>query len=414
MLDDLLALLDDNRVHAAAILIGSIVAAFLIQKVVIRVLAHLAGRTQTTLDDLIVRVLERPIFYSVIFAGVAYALHHLEVSAGVHNLTISLLKTFAVVVWTMALFRIGAALLRTISYHARPTSVIQARTLPFFDILVKLLIAASATYLVMLAWHVDITAWLASAGIVGIAVGFAAKDSLANLFAGIFIIADAPYKLGDFIQFEDGLRGRVTDIGIRSTRILTRDDIEINIPNSIIGNAKIVNETGGPYAKERVPVPISVAYGSDVDRVREVLMSTTHGVPHVAEDPKPLIFFNSFGASGLEFAVLIWIEDPALREIVVSDMNFRIYKALAAAKIEIPYSKHDVYIKAFPGLAAEAPSPAPNPAPTTTPTSTPPTQPIEPDPFARTGASTSVVAEPEPAPAPERPKGLSALFRLRN
>src|SRR5690606_36129426 len=125
------------------------------------------------------------------------------------------------------------------------------------------------------------------------------------------------------------------------------DDIEINIPNSIIGNAKIVNETGGPYAKERVPVPISVAYGSDVDRVREVLMSTTIDVPHVAADPKPLIFFNAFGASGLEFSVIIWIEDPALREVVVSDMNFRIYKALAAAKIEIPYSKHDVYIKAF-------------------------------------------------------------------
>lgn len=408
MVDDFLALFEDNRVHAAVVMILSVALAYLVEKVVIRVLAHLAGRTQTTLDDLIVRVLERPIFYSVIFSGVAYALSFLELSAGVRGLTIALLKTFAVVVWTTAIFRIGAALLRTISYHARPTSVIQARTLPFFDILLKLLIAASATYLVMLAWHVDITAWLASAGIVGIAVGFAAKDSLANLFAGIFIIADAPYKLGDFIQFEDGLRGRVTDIGIRSTRILTRDDIEINIPNSIIGNAKIVNETGGPYAKERVPVPISVAYGSDVDRVREVLMSTTIDVPHVAADPKPLIFFNAFGASGLEFSVMIWIEDPALREVVISDMNFRIYKALAAATIEIPYSKHDVYIKAFPGMEREGQGASPGPQAVADP-------PADPGVATGSAAADELTGRGEAyASEPPRPRGFSTLFRPRN
>jgi small-conductance mechanosensitive channel len=245
------------------------------------------------------------------------------------------------------------------SYHARPNSVVQARTLPFFVILTKLIVVGTSIYMGMLAWKTDITAWLASAGIVGIAVGFAAKDSLANFFAGIFIIADAPYKLGDFIQFDDGLRGRVTHIGIRSTRILTRDDIEINIPNSIIGNAKIVNETGGPYAKERVAIPVSVAYGSDVDRVREVLLTTPLGVTYVCEHPAPIVFFQSFGASGLEFEVLCWIEDPAYQENVISDVNFRIYKALARAGIEIPYSKHDVYIKSFPELEPLAPQPPP-------------------------------------------------------
>ena len=104
-----------------------------------------------------------------------------------------------------------------------------------FDMLAKILLFCAAVYLIMLAFALDVTGWLASAGIVGIAVGFAAKDSLANLFAGIFIIADAPYKLGDFIMFEDGMRGRVTEIGLRATRILTRDDIEINIPNQLIG-----------------------------------------------------------------------------------------------------------------------------------------------------------------------------------
>ena len=77
-------------------------------------------------------------------------------------------------------------------------------------------------------------------------MGFAAKDTLANLFAGVFILADAPYKIGDFIVLDGGERGRVTKIGIRTTRILTRDDVEITIPNATIANSKIINESGGP------------------------------------------------------------------------------------------------------------------------------------------------------------------------
>lgn len=351
-------LLEHRFVQALLALTLSIAGAYLLQRLLVRVLAKLAGRTATNLDDIVVAALERPIFYSIILGGTAYSVSLLGLNVKVVAIVTATLKTIAIIVWTNALIRIGTAVLQAMSYHARPTSVVQGRTLPFFVILLKLLLFGTSVYMAMLAWETDITAWLASAGIVGIAVGFAAKDSLANFFAGIFIIADAPYKLGDFIQLDD-LRGRVTHIGIRSTRLLTRDDIEINIPNSVIGNGKIVNETGGPHSKERVAIPISVAYGSDVDRVREVLLKTPVGVPSVCEVPNPLVFFQAFGASGLDFDVLCWVEDPALRENVISAINFKIYKALAQADIEIPYSKHDVFIKAFPGLDPLEPEPAP-------------------------------------------------------
>ncbi|OQW99996.1 MAG: hypothetical protein BWK74_00755 [Desulfobacteraceae bacterium A6] len=95
----------------------------------------------------------------------------------------------------------------------------------------------------------DLTAWVASAGIIGLALSFAAKDTLANLFSGVFILADAPYKIGDFIVLDSGERGEVTNIGIRSTRLLTRSDIEITVPNSIMGNTRIINEAGGRHQK---------------------------------------------------------------------------------------------------------------------------------------------------------------------
>jgi small-conductance mechanosensitive channel len=273
----------------------------------------------------------------------------------------------AILLWTGALIRISTGVLRHLSLSARPTSVLQPRTMPLFDMVAKILIFGAAVYLIMIAWALDVTGWLASAGIVGIAVGFAAKDSLANLFAGIFIIADAPYKIGDVIMFEDGLRGRVTEIGLRATRILTRDDIEINIPNQIIGNSRVVNETGGPHEKERVQVKVSAAYGSDIDLVRQVLLECPRSQPHVCEEPRPHVLFLSFGASGLDFALCVWIHDPARKEDVVDNLNCRVYKAFAAAGLEIPYSKHDVYVKTLPAaLPLEPPRPAADaPAPAT-------------------------------------------------
>ena len=113
---------------------------------------------------------------------------------------------------------------------------------------------------------------MASAGVVGLAVGFAAKDTLSNLIAGVFIMADAQYKINDLIILDSGERGLVTHIGLRSTRLLTRDDIEITVPNAVMGQAKITNETGGPKPQRRLRVPVGVAYGSDIDLVREILL----------------------------------------------------------------------------------------------------------------------------------------------
>ena len=311
MFEEFIQLFDDPRITATAIAIGSIFFAFVIEVVVINALRVLASRTTTSLDDLIVDALQRPLFFSVIFIGVSWAGRALDIDGTARFVLNGVLYTLAVLLWTTASLKIGTAVLRSASRSARPNAVLQLRTVPMFDILLKVFVIIFAAYGVLVSWDINVGAWIASAGVLGVAIGFAAKDSLANLFAGIFIIADAPYKLGDFIQFEDGTRGRVTHIGIRSTRLLTRDDIEINIPNSIIGNAKIVNETGGPYTKERISVPVSVAYGSDVDRVREVLLTTPAGVRHVAADPPPIVFFQAFGASGLEFEVLMWIDDPA-------------------------------------------------------------------------------------------------------
>ncbi len=342
------ALTDDPTLQAVVVLLGSWLLAFLTELTFRNVLSIFVQNTKTQLDDIIVAAVRRPLFLSVLFLGVQDAALLLGPREWIVAVLNSLLLTLSIILWTGALFRIATAVLRHTTAGARPGTVFQPRTMPLFEILAKVLLFGAAVYLAMLAWGLDVTGWLASAGIVGIAVGFAAKDSLANLFAGIFIIADAPFKLGDFIMFEDGLRGRVTDIGLRATRILTRDDIEINIPNQIIGNSRVVNETGGPHEKERVQIKVSTAYGADVDLVRTVLLECAKGVRDVCDEPRPHTLFLAFGASSIDFALCVWIHNPSLKEDVVDALNTRIYKAFAAANLEIPYAKHDIYIKSMP------------------------------------------------------------------
>ena len=293
--------------------------------------------------------MHRPLFITLVVVGVGWSLEPFPLSEGSRYLVSGVLKTITVLIWSGAALRMGSLVLATLARHEARIGFIQPRTLPLFEILVKTVVVGGAVYFAFLSWDVDVTGWLASAGIVGIAVGFAAKDTLANLFAGFFILADAPYKLGDFIVLGTGLRGRVTDIGFRSTRILTRDDIEITVPNAVIANSKIVNESGGPWEKERVRVKVAVAYGSDLDQVREVLMGTTKDFEHICSEPAPRLRFRTFGDSGLHFELMAWIDEPVLRGRVLDKLNTRVYEALNEAGIEIPYSKQDVFIKEMPG-----------------------------------------------------------------
>jgi small-conductance mechanosensitive channel len=226
--------------------------------------------------------------------------------------------------------------------------LVQPSTVPLFDTVSRLVMVGGAVYFVFLAWEIDVTAWLASAGIIGIAISFAAKDTLANLFAGVFILVDAPYKIGDYVILDGGDRGLVTHIGMRSTRLLTRDDVEITIPNSVIGNSKIFNESGGPHEKERIRVQVGVAYGSDVDVVERMLCEIAESHEEVCRDPAPRVRLRSFGESGLDFELLCWVEQPVLRGRMLHELNKDVYKRFAAAGIEIPYPKRDVYVRAMP------------------------------------------------------------------
>ena len=340
--------------RAGVILIAAILVAF-VARFAFRHLVHrLAKSTDTDVDDKIADILKGPLFWSFVFGGFWLAEIPLDLHDRIDQTIKGVMLTLIILMWSVALLRSSKVVLEALSRNVDRFRWIQPKTVPLLDMVAKFLVVGAGIYFICVAWNVPLTSWLASAGIVGIAVGFAAKDTLANLFSGVFILADAPYKVGDFVVLDGGLRGEVQEIGIRSTRILTRDDVQVTVPNAVIGNGRIVNETGGPYDKMRVRVKVSAAYGSDVDQVRDVLLSCTEGAPWLADDPAPRVRFRTFGDSGLDFELLAWIEKPLYRGRVLDELNRRVYKAFIAAGIEIPYPKQDVYVKELPRQAEDA------------------------------------------------------------
>jgi len=309
---------------------------------------QLTKLSKNEVDDQLIEILKRPIFLTLFFLFLSMAIKTIDLSPDLEKGLIRFLASILVLVWMFRGFRILTLLLNTLSKLTHKYEIIQPKTIPLFDLIGKLLLIGLGSYILLLLWGVDPTAWLASAGVIGIAVGFAAKDTLANLFSGFFIIADTPYKVGDYVNLDSGERGMVTQVGMRSTRLLTRDDIEITIPNNIIGNAKIVNETGGRWEKSRVRIPVGVAYGADVRQVCEVLKACAVNHKEVLNEPEPRVRMRSFGASSLDFELLCWINEPVLRGRLRHELFMDVYEALNAAEIEIPFSQHDLYIKEFP------------------------------------------------------------------
>lgn len=332
-------------IAAAFIVLGKIA-----DWIISRTIGKFAKRSKTDIDDRLVNSIHRPIFLSFVLLGLGLATTRMALPEPPEYITLGILKMIAIVVWYDLLRQLTDILVQT-ARRKRSSKLVQTGMLALVHNVIKVVLFALAIYFVFLAWNINVTAWVASAGIVGLALSFAARDTLSNLFAGVSIVVDAPYKSGDFIVLETGERGIVTHIGLRSTRILTRDDVEITIPNGVIGNSKIINEAGGPSQKHRIRIAVGVAYGSDIDRVIATLDKVARDNAEVCGNPEPRVRLRRFGESSLDFELLCWIERPVDRGRLHHDLGCAVYKAFNDNNIQIPFPQRDLHVRTMPDTA---------------------------------------------------------------
>ncbi len=307
-----------------------------------------ATLTVSELDDRIINILHGPIVLTVFLAGIIHAVTMPPVLTSPWDFFFpAATKSVALVAWTIAVLRLFVLLGEHHLQGIVERGKVGADLFLLLKNVVRVIISVSALLWLLSIWKVNLAPLFASAGIAGIAVALAAKDSLANFFGGISIFADRTFKVGDYIIIDDAQRGEVVEIGVRSTRIMTRDDVLITIPNSVLAASKIVNESA-PIPRFRIRVPVGVAYGSDIEQVEEVLLAVVAANDAVVAEPRARVRLRAFGASSLDFELLCWVEEPSLKGLVTHDLLKATYRAFAEKAISIPFPQQDIYIKELP------------------------------------------------------------------
>ena len=322
--------------QSVLIVFGAVVVAKIIDAIFTKIFKRIVDKTQTNLDDQILQLFHRPIFYTILFIGFSIGVKTAQLPDYIDFALQGIFKTISILIWLGVSMKI---LVISMEWASRKTSnpLLQQKTLPLFNNLGKIGIGMFGIYFIFLSWDININGILASAGVLGVVLGLAAKDTVANFFAGIFLMADSPFKEGDYILLDTGERGYVKQMGLRYTRFMTRDDIEITIPNSVIAASKIVNESGGPGETERVRITLHVAYESDIDAVKILLTRIALENENVLKTPEPRVRFREFGEHGLKLQLLFWIHKPEIRGRTIDAVNTEIYKQFSKNNIIIPY-----------------------------------------------------------------------------
>lgn len=213
----------------------------------------------------------------------------------------------------------------------------------------SIIIFVTAAMLALDVLGVNIMPFIAGAGVVGIAIGFAAKDTLSNVIAGILLIIDRPFEVGDRIEIwtapaNSATWGDVLDIGLRATKIRTTDNIVIIIPNNEIMMRDIINYT--TITREiRVRIPIGIAYDANTKKAKEIITRISLELDWVMREPAPKVVVKSFGDSAVNLEARVWISRPRKRMDTISHITDRVKEAFQQEGIEIPFPKRDIYIK---------------------------------------------------------------------
>ena len=308
-----------------------------------------AGRTATKVDDIVLRILRGPVFVLILVYGAVNSLGILGLPASWQRLLASVYGVTLVLVLTWVTYRIFRDVLLHYGKQVakRTKSDLGDRLIPSLEKMGGAVIVISGLILALQSLGYDITLFLAGLGVLGLILAFAAQDTLSNFFAGIHIMLDRPFKIGDVIEIEDGVIARVEDIGLRSTKLYWGKSHNVIImPNKELANRKIINYVR-PDRRFRINVKVGVAYDSDLDKVRRVMVDVASSHPWVLKEEgvEPIWRVVDFADSAIVVMIFVWVDDVDHQWQLGSDLREQIKKRFHETGIEIPFPQRVVEVK---------------------------------------------------------------------
>ena len=355
-----LALLAEHGMDSVWTIILAFVAYFIVRRILQRAKRRWVKRTETRLDDHLVEFLLSAGLFSII-AWAAWRLIHIWSNGGGDG-DAPLAANWVLAIWVGLLFlplsRFIGDVLDMVEDRviARGETTLDETAFPLINRTVRFLVLALGVVLALDLLGLNIAPLLAGAGVMGLALSLAAKDTLSNLIAGVLLIMDRPFKVGDRIELwtapnETGTWGDVIEIGLRATKIRNPDNLVIIVPNSLIMVRDIVNYTMSGQ-DIRLRIPFSVAYESDIDRAKVLLIEAARQVEGVKPEPAPIVIVRGFGPSDVQIQLRVWILEARNRRRIADEITGRAVAAFAEAGVEIPYPKRELIIHGESGPAS--------------------------------------------------------------
>jgi small-conductance mechanosensitive channel len=336
---------------ALAILAGAAIIARLLLLLLDRGFSRLARRTRTTLDDAVLAAVRTPLFWLFVFIALQIALNQLTfLPEDWRTNNKKIMFVLYVLVAYILLYKLVGNVMNWYmrEFAVRTESTIDEQVMPFVRRVSLILLTVIAVIVLLSHFQVDVSAFVTTLGIGSLAIALAAQAALADAVSGFVIITDRPFVIGDRIEIlELDTWGDVLDIGLRSTRIRTRDNRMVVVPNSLIGKSLVVNHSI-PSTVYRVQTHVGVGYGSDVDHARQVMIDAVRSQDWVMKDRPIEALFLEYGDAAMIFRVRCWIEHYVETRRILDKLNSCLFRALAAAGIDMPFPTQTIYHRVAP------------------------------------------------------------------
>ncbi len=308
----------------------------------------ISGRTRTTLDDVFLGAIRPTLLVLVFVVALHIAVHRLDFVRDARwddMFFVLYLAVGFIFAWRL----IGALF----SWYgkemvARTETDLDEQLMPFFRRVALIILTIIALITVLGRFDVNVSAFVTTLGIGSLAIALAAQAALADTISGFVIMIDRPFRIGDRIEISElDTWGDVVDIGLRSSRIRTRDNRMVIVPNSVIGKSLIVNHSY-PDTQYRIQIRIGVAYGTDLELARQTMIDAVRDVEGVLPERPVEALFLEFGASALIFRVRWWLESYVDTRRMFDRVNTALYKALTEAGVELPFPQLELHHKIDP------------------------------------------------------------------
>jgi len=323
----------------------SLFLAFIIDPIV----HHYTKKTKTEADDRFLQIVRKPLFVIILLYGAISSLEVLNIAPSYLFILSILYNVTLILILTWVVYRVYKdVILFYASEKAEETETELDDTLiPVADKLGSILIWTFGLMALMYYFGYDLTMFVAGMGVMGLVIAFAAQDTLANFFSGIYLLMDRPFKVGDQILRSDGDVYEVKHVGMRSTTLYNIFKHQIvSIPNNALANNEIINIMK-PDRRIKVNVGVGIAYDADIRKAKEILLDVARSHPHVLKDEglAPSVSVVDLADSSINLKVFVWVDDLENRFGVMADIRQETVKRYKEAGIEIPFPQMDIHMR---------------------------------------------------------------------